>query len=97
MYGPPPNCKRFDVDRMDCPRKCSGSGVNDLTLLQVCILSLVGPGIQAITDTRQAVAIARQGNDHLAENIAKNPRRLRYSRSWHCKAPKCCSGTDALC
>src|SRR5262252_8981081 len=30
MYGPPPNCKRFDVDRMDCPRKCSGSGVNDL-------------------------------------------------------------------
>src|SRR5262252_4835262 len=45
--------------------------------IEVCILSLVGPGIQAITDTRQAVEIARQANDHLAENIAKNPKRLR--------------------
>jgi predicted TIM-barrel fold metal-dependent hydrolase len=45
--------------------------------VEVCILSLVGPGIQAITNTRQAVEIARQANDHLAGNIAKNPKRLR--------------------
>ena len=45
--------------------------------VEVCILSLVGPGIQAITNPRQAVEVARQANDHLAENIAKNPKRLR--------------------
>jgi 2,3-dihydroxybenzoate decarboxylase len=45
--------------------------------IEVCILSLVGPGIQAITKTRQAIEIARQANDHLAENIAKNPKRLK--------------------
>lgn len=45
--------------------------------VEVCILSLVGPGIQAITNPRQAGEVARQANDHLAENIAKNPKRLR--------------------
>src|SRR6201997_1859363 len=45
--------------------------------VEVCILSLVGPGIQAITNSRQAAEVARQANDHLAENIAKNPKRLK--------------------
>src|SRR6516162_4943891 len=45
--------------------------------VEICILSLVGPGIQAITNSRQATEIARQANDHLAENIAKNPKRLK--------------------
>jgi 2,3-dihydroxybenzoate decarboxylase len=45
--------------------------------VEVCILSLVGPGIQAIPNVRQAVEVARQANDHLAENIAKNPKRLK--------------------
>jgi 2,3-dihydroxybenzoate decarboxylase len=45
--------------------------------VEVCILSLVGPGIQAIPDTRHAVEVARQANDHLAESIAKYPRRLK--------------------
>ena len=44
--------------------------------IDVCILSLVGPGIQAIPNAGQAVDIARQANDYLAENIAKNPKRL---------------------
>src|SRR5215467_10113873 len=44
--------------------------------VEVCILSLVGPGIQAITNVRQATEVARQANDHLAENIAKHPKRL---------------------
>jgi len=39
--------------------------------VEVCILSLVGPGIQAITNSRQAAEVARQANDHLAENIEK--------------------------
>jgi len=45
--------------------------------VEVCILSLVGPGIQAITSTQQAVEVAKRANDHLAEHIAKNPKRLK--------------------
>jgi predicted TIM-barrel fold metal-dependent hydrolase len=45
--------------------------------VELCILSLVGPGIQTITNPRQAAEVARQANDHLAENIANNPKRLK--------------------
>lgn len=45
--------------------------------VKVCILSLTSPGIQAITNARQAVEVSRQANDHLAEHIAKNPKRLK--------------------
>lgn len=45
--------------------------------VDVCIVSLVGPGIQAIPNAAQAVEVARRANDHLAENIAKNPKRLK--------------------
>jgi len=49
----------------------------DRSGVDVCILSLVGHGIQAILDTSQAVEVARRANDHLAEGISKNPQRLR--------------------
>jgi 2,3-dihydroxybenzoate decarboxylase len=39
------------------------------------ILSLNAPGVQAILDTREAIAIARKGNDHLAEAVARHPDR----------------------
>src|SRR5277367_141537 len=45
--------------------------------LDICILSLVGDGIQAISDVSQAIRIARRTNDHLAEEIAKNPKRFK--------------------
>jgi len=45
--------------------------------LDACILSLVGPGIQAIPNVSQATGIARRANDHLAEQIAKNPKRFK--------------------
>src|SRR5215467_5355595 len=45
--------------------------------LDVCILSLVGDGIQAIPDIAQAIRIARAANDHLANQIAKNSKRLK--------------------
>jgi gamma-resorcylate decarboxylase len=45
--------------------------------VEVCIVSLVGPGIQAISDPRRAVETARHANDHLAENISKNAKRLQ--------------------
>ena len=45
--------------------------------LDVCILSLVGDGIQAIPDVSQAIRIAKRANDHLAEQIAKNQKRFK--------------------
>jgi gamma-resorcylate decarboxylase len=45
--------------------------------LDVCILSLTAPGVQAIPDVKEAIAKARRTNDYLAENIAKNPKRLK--------------------
>jgi predicted TIM-barrel fold metal-dependent hydrolase len=45
--------------------------------LDVCILSLVGDGIQGIPDVSRAIRIARLANDHLAEQIAKNPKRFK--------------------
>jgi 2,3-dihydroxybenzoate decarboxylase len=45
--------------------------------IEVCILSLVGPGIQAVPNSAQAVEVARRANDHLAESIAKNSKRLK--------------------
>lgn len=45
--------------------------------VELSILSLVGPGIQAIPDTAKAIAVARHANDYLAEQIAKYPKRLK--------------------
>ena len=45
--------------------------------VEISILSLVGPGIQAIPDTAKAIAVARHANDYLAEQISKYPKRLK--------------------
>ena len=45
--------------------------------LDICILSLTAPGVQAVPNIQQAIAQARRTNDYLAENIAKNPKRLK--------------------
>ena len=45
--------------------------------VELCILSLVGPGIQAIPDTPKAIAVARHANDYLAGQIAKYPKRFK--------------------
>jgi gamma-resorcylate decarboxylase len=45
--------------------------------LDVCILSLVGDGIQAIPNASEAIRIARRANDHLAEQITKTPKRFK--------------------
>src|SRR5215470_2951804 len=45
--------------------------------LDVCILSLTAPGVQAVPNITQAVAQARRTNDYLAENITRNPKRLK--------------------
>ncbi len=45
--------------------------------VELCILSHVGPGIQAIPNTSEAITTSRRWNDYLAENITKNPKRLK--------------------
>jgi 2,3-dihydroxybenzoate decarboxylase len=45
--------------------------------LDLCILSLTAPGVQGIPDVKQAIGQAQRTNDYLAENIAKNPKRLK--------------------
>jgi len=45
--------------------------------LDICVLSLTAPGIQNVPVVAQAIAQARRTNDYLAENIAKNPKRLK--------------------
>lgn len=49
----------------------------DRTGVELCILSLTAPGIQAIPDTSKAISMSRRANDHLAEHIAKYPKRLK--------------------
>jgi len=45
--------------------------------LDICVLSLTAPGVQGVPDIKQAIAQARRTNDYLAENVAKNPKRLK--------------------
>jgi len=45
--------------------------------IDICILSLTAPGVQGIPKAKEAIAQARRTNDYLAENIAKNPKRLK--------------------
>ena len=45
--------------------------------IDMCILSLNAPAIQAVWDRKRAVELARQSNDYIAEQVAKNPKRFR--------------------
>jgi predicted TIM-barrel fold metal-dependent hydrolase len=45
--------------------------------LDICILSLGAPGVQAVPDISKAIELSRRANDFLAENVAKNPKRLK--------------------
>jgi gamma-resorcylate decarboxylase len=45
--------------------------------IEICILSLGAPGVQAVPDASKAVQLARRANDFLAESVAKNPKRLK--------------------
>ena len=45
--------------------------------VEICILSHIAAGIQAIPSVSQATALSRRVNDYLAEHIAKYPKRLK--------------------
>jgi len=45
--------------------------------IELMVLSLNAPAVQAVPDPRQAVELARRANDFLAERVAKQPDRFR--------------------
>ena len=45
--------------------------------VELCMLSLGAPGIQAIPNLSQAIAASRRANDYLAEQVAKFPKRFK--------------------
>jgi predicted TIM-barrel fold metal-dependent hydrolase len=65
--------------------------------LDLCILSLTAPGIQSVPDTSKAIALARRANDHLAENIAKNPKRLKGFAALPMQDPQAAAQELARC
>lgn len=50
--------------------------IMDRSGIERAILGVAGPGVQAEADAKIAVAKARESNDQLAAEIAKNPKRL---------------------
>ena len=48
----------------------------DAAGVEIMILSLNAPAVQAIPDTARAIAVAREANDRLAQEIAKRPTRF---------------------
>src|SRR5215469_9014369 len=65
--------------------------------LGTCILSLVGPGIQAIPNVSEAINVARRANDHLAEQIAKNPKRFKGFAALPLQDPQAAAGELTRC
>lgn len=51
-------------------------GHMDRSGIEFAILSLNAPGVQAVLDTEQAIAIARKGNDKMANAVASHPDRF---------------------
>jgi 2,3-dihydroxybenzoate decarboxylase len=48
----------------------------DASGVEIMILSLNAPAVQAIADVRRAIAVAREANDRMAQEIAKRPTRF---------------------
>ena len=45
--------------------------------IECAVLSLTAPGVQLVADTTEAIAVARDANDLLAEQVRKHPDRYR--------------------
>ena len=60
-------------------RSCTsgGSKLMDENGIEMMLLSLNAPAVQAIPDTAQAAEIARRANDYLAEQVPKRPDRFQ--------------------
>ena len=69
----------------------------DRGAVELCTLSLVSPGIQAIPSVAQAIAMWRRSNDYLAEHIAKYPKRLRGFAALPLQDPQAAAQESTRC
>lgn len=60
----------------------------DATGIELAILSLNAPGVQAILDTDEAIETARKGNDTMAAAIERHPTRYRAFAALPMQDPK---------
>lgn len=49
----------------------------DAAGVEISVLSVTGPGVQAETDTAKAVKLAKEANDDLAKEVQQQPKRYR--------------------
>src|SRR5579864_555135 len=65
--------------------------------VDMCILSHVGPGIQGIFLTSEAISTARRWNDYLAERVAHNSKRLKGFAALPMQDPQAASAELSRC
>jgi len=65
--------------------------------IEICILSLNSPAIQAIHEVPKAIETARRSNDYLAAEIAKNPTRFRGFAALPMQDPEAAARELARC
>lgn len=66
----------------------------DLAGIELCVMSLTSPGVQSVSDKKQAAVIARDANDHAARFIKGHPDRLSAFAAVALQDPK--SAADEL-
>jgi len=69
-------------------------GYMDATGIELAILSLNAPGVQAILDTDEAIEVARKGNAAMAAAIERHPTRYRAFAALPMQDPK--AGAEEL-
>jgi gamma-resorcylate decarboxylase len=65
--------------------------------VEMMLLSLNAPAVQAIPDTGRAIEIARRANDHLAEEVAKCPDRFQAFAALPMQDPDAAAREFARC
>jgi predicted TIM-barrel fold metal-dependent hydrolase len=74
-YYPPETWKKLKPALLDI----EGRLLSDMDTcgIEMSVLSIASPGIQAIPETQRAIDVARQANDFLAEQVEKHPDRFQ--------------------
>ena len=65
--------------------------------IEMMILSLNAPAVQAIHDVKKAIAVAREANDVLAENVRKRPGRFAGFAALPMQDPEAATGELTRC
>lgn len=65
--------------------------------IDLAILSLNAPGVQAILDPRRAAEVAIRGNDHMAEAVARHPNRFAALAALPMQEPDLAAGELTRC